>query len=155
MRGSTVHTNDSFAWTAAGGERNGKYQTAVRRRDTSHRSIVLYTDSYKPLAKGIDSTNLEALRNNRTDKWTGAQRTLESGQHVQKSLILGIVGFLLLPLAIVFGPLAIKEASKAEPLGTPATVGKFIGWIILILWILGLFSASIEALFVLPNLGEG
>lgn len=82
---------------------------------------------------------------------TGA---FEGGRHAQTSLILGIVGLIFLPLAIIFGPLAIGQAKKAERWGVPATLGKTVGWIATLLWILGLCFVGIAALFILPNLGH-
>lgn len=45
----------------------------------------------------------------------------------ETSLIFGIVG--LFVLGVVFGPLAIINANKAESLGHRATAGKVLGWI--------------------------
>ncbi|WP_019148970.1 DUF4190 domain-containing protein [Timonella senegalensis] len=51
------------------------------------------------------------------------------------SLILGLVG--LFALGIILGPMAIHYAKKAERVGVPATPGKVLGWISVILFILG------------------
>jgi len=45
----------------------------------------------------------------------------------EKSIIYGIIGFFF--LGIVFGPLAISNARKAEALHHSATLGKVLGWI--------------------------
>lgn len=45
----------------------------------------------------------------------------------QMSLIFGILGVLLLP--IVFGPLALWQAKKAEAMNKSATAGKVLGWV--------------------------
>lgn len=45
----------------------------------------------------------------------------------EKSLIFGIIGFFF--LGIVFGPLAISNANKAEAMHHSATFGKVLGWI--------------------------
>lgn len=45
----------------------------------------------------------------------------------EKSLIFGIIGFFF--LGIVFGPLAIVNAKRAEELHHSATFGKVLGWI--------------------------
>ena len=45
----------------------------------------------------------------------------------EKSVIFGVIGFFF--LGIVFGPLAISNAKKAEALHHSATVGKVLGWI--------------------------
>lgn len=51
----------------------------------------------------------------------------------QMSLIFGIVGLFI--AGIIFGPLAIWQASKAEKLNKSATPGKVLGWIDTILGI--------------------
>lgn len=48
-------------------------------------------------------------------------------KHAQNALIFGIVGLFF--LGIVFGPLAIVNAKKAEALNIPASGGKVLGWI--------------------------
>lgn len=40
---------------------------------------------------------------------------------------IGVIG--LVVLGIVFGPLALVQAHKAEVLGVKATAGKVLGWI--------------------------
>lgn len=55
----------------------------------------------------------------------------------EKSVIFGVIGFFF--LGIIFGPLAIINANKAEALHHSATLGKVLGWIDTIagiLWIL-------------------
>jgi len=55
----------------------------------------------------------------------------------EKSVIFGVIGFFF--LGIVFGPLAISNANKAEALHHSATLGKVLGWIdtiTAIIWIL-------------------
>ena len=55
----------------------------------------------------------------------------------EKSVIFGVIGFFV--LGIVFGPLAISNAKKAEALHHSATLGKVLGWIDTIagiIWIL-------------------
>ncbi len=61
---------------------------------------------------------------------------LEGAKAAQTSLVFGIVG--LFALGIVFGPLAILQARKAERLNTNATAGKVLGWISAIWGVLGL-----------------
>ena len=53
-------------------------------------------------------------------------------------LVFGILGLFL--LGIVFGPLAISQAAKAERLNKPAVAGKVLGWISLIFGILQLLG---------------
>lgn len=45
----------------------------------------------------------------------------------EKSVIFGVIGFFV--LGIIFGPLAISNAKKAEALHHSATLGKVLGWI--------------------------
>jgi hypothetical protein len=45
----------------------------------------------------------------------------------EKSVIYGVIGFFF--LGIVFGPLAVSNAKKAEALHHSATLGKVLGWI--------------------------
>jgi hypothetical protein len=45
----------------------------------------------------------------------------------EKSVIYGVIGLFF--LGIVFGPLAISNAKKAEALHHSATLGKVLGWI--------------------------
>lgn len=69
------------------------------------------------------------------------------GQKLKEtSLIFGIVGLFF--LGIVFGPLAISKASKAESLGVPATAGKVLGWIDTV-------GSGIVVLFFLASFGLG
>lgn len=59
---------------------------------------------------------------------TMQSREMFEGQKAgQASLIFGILGLFF--LGIVFGPLAIVKAKKAEQLNIPATAGKVLGWI--------------------------
>lgn len=58
----------------------------------------------------------------------------EGDRAAQTALIFGILGFVV--AGVVFGPLAIWQASKAENLGVDATAGKVLGWISLILGLL-------------------
>lgn len=59
-------------------------------------------------------------------------RSIEGEKAAQLSLILGIVG--LFVAGIILGPLAIWQAKKAERLGVPATAGKVLGWINVVLY---------------------
>jgi hypothetical protein len=67
----------------------------------------------------------------------------------EKSVIYGVIGFLF--LGIVFGPLAISNANKAEALHHSATLGKVLGWIDTIV---GVFWLLIF-LFAVVNSGSG
>ncbi|GAA1622664.1 DUF4190 domain-containing protein [Georgenia ruanii] len=61
----------------------------------------------------------------------------------QLSLIFGILA--LLVFGLVFGPLALRQARKAEAAGGSATAGKVLGWIGLACSIVGLVVFGILA----------
>ncbi|GAA4038910.1 hypothetical protein GCM10023063_25220 [Arthrobacter methylotrophus] len=64
----------------------------------------------------------------------------------EKSTIFGVIGFFF--LGIVFGPLAISNAKKAEALHHSATFGKVLGWIDTIagiIWLLVVLLIVISA----------
>lgn len=67
---------------------------------------------------------------------TKSPQQVEADKASQMSLIFGILSVVL--LGIVFGPLAIWQASKAERLGAAATAGKVLGWVGTVLGALGL-----------------
>lgn len=48
-------------------------------------------------------------------------------KYKERSVIFGVIGLFF--LGIVFGPLAISNASKAEALHHSATLGRVLGWI--------------------------
>lgn len=52
---------------------------------------------------------------------------MQGQKYKEKSLIFGILGFFF--LGIVFGPLAIINANKAEAMHHSATIGKVLGWV--------------------------
>jgi hypothetical protein len=52
---------------------------------------------------------------------------MQGEKYKEKSLIFGIVGIFF--LGVVFGPLAIINANKAEAMHHSATPGKVLGWI--------------------------
>jgi|GEM_PF-2487299 len=63
---------------------------------------------------------------------------LQGVGHRTRALVSGVIG--LFVLGIVFGPVAIVQAGRAEALGVTATAGKVLGWISVgfsILWVLG------------------
>ncbi|GAB3560954.1 hypothetical protein GCM10027405_11780 [Arthrobacter alkaliphilus] len=62
--------------------------------------------------------------------------------HRSTATIFGVLGIFV--LGIVFGPLAIVQASKAEALGVKATAGKVLGWIcvgVTALWLIFIVAA--------------
>jgi uncharacterized Tic20 family protein len=56
-----------------------------------------------------------------------SMKHLEGAKHAQTSVILGVVGIFF--FGLIFGPLAIMQANKAEALFVAATGGKVLGWI--------------------------
>lgn len=60
-------------------------------------------------------------------------QTMVADKAAQLSLIFGVIG--LFVAGIVFGPLAIWQASKAEKMNKSATPGKVLGWIDLVVGI--------------------
>lgn len=72
---------------------------------------------------------------------------LEAKKAGETALIFGIVGLFI--LGLVFGPLAIINANKAERMGHPATAGKVLGWLSTILSALGV----VAFLFVMIGAG--
>jgi uncharacterized Tic20 family protein len=75
----------------------------------------------------------------------------EANSAATLSLVFGILGVLLLP--IVFGPLALWQAKKAERLGKPATAGKVLGWIAIVLVIIGIVVGIIFFIVALAGVG--
>lgn len=52
---------------------------------------------------------------------------MEGARAKSTAVLLGVVGFFF--LGIIFGPLAIMQARKAEKYYGPATFAKVLGWI--------------------------
>lgn len=73
--------------------------------------------------------------------------SMRADKAAQLSLIFGIVGLFI--AGIVFGPLAIWQASKAEKMNKSATPGKVLGWIDLVFGIgqIVLFFVVVGSLF--------
>lgn len=62
----------------------------------------------------------------------------EGAQHAQSALVLGILG--LFVLGLIFGPMATRQASKAERLGHPAGAGRTLGTVATVfgaVWVMG------------------
>ncbi|THJ68571.1 DUF4190 domain-containing protein [Arthrobacter echini] len=80
-----------------------------------------------------------------------AYQRMEGEKAAQLSLILGIVGFFV--AGLILGPLAIWQAGKAERLGVPATAGKILGWILTILYGLGVLAILLFVIVAVAGLG--
>lgn len=52
---------------------------------------------------------------------------MDGARHARDALLFGIVGIFV--LGILFGPLALSQAKKAEAYGADATAGKVLGWV--------------------------
>ncbi|WP_035780395.1 hypothetical protein [Arthrobacter sp. H14] len=65
-----------------------------------------------------------------------SRQYMEGSKHAQTSLVFGIIGLFF--LGIVFGPLAIVQAKKAEALNVPSSAGKILGWIDVVFGILSI-----------------
>ncbi|WP_112234521.1 DUF4190 domain-containing protein [Kocuria sp. BT304] len=64
-----------------------------------------------------------------------AQRYAQATSSTDTSLVLGILSVTVLPL---LAPFALWQASKAEKLGGRATAGKVLGWVGLVVLVLGI-----------------
>lgn len=60
---------------------------------------------------------------------------LQGQQDAKTSLILGVIGLFF--LNIILGPMALHYAKKAERAGVSATAGKVLGWICIVLFVVG------------------
>ncbi len=77
---------------------------------------------------------------------SNSPQQVEADKSAQLSLVFGIIGLFI--LGIVFGPLALVQANKAERMGAAATAGKVLGWIATIIGVLGLiFGIFITLVF--------
>ena len=70
----------------------------------------------------------------------------------EKSIIFGVIGFFF--LGIVFGPLAISNARKAEELHHSATLGKVLGWVDTICSALGILVVLFIMISAASNTGS-
>lgn len=60
----------------------------------------------------------------------------EGKRAAQMSIAYGVIGMFF--FWFVFGPLALSNANKAERMGEPAAGGRLLGWVSIILGILGI-----------------
>lgn len=83
---------------------------------------------------------------------------MEGMRHARLATVFGLLS--IFSLGILFGPLAIVQAKKAEAFGVPASEGKVLGWVgigLFILWVV--FAIMYVALIVtlignLPDSGR-
>ncbi|GAA4776602.1 DUF4190 domain-containing protein [Citricoccus nitrophenolicus] len=68
--------------------------------------------------------------------FTKSPQQVDADKASQLSLVFGIIGLFF--FGILFGPLALVQASKAERLGSAATAGRVLGWIGTVFGVLGL-----------------
>lgn len=77
---------------------------------------------------------------------------LRAGDKAQQlSLVFGVLAFTTLPL--LFGPLAIWQGNKAEALDRYGNAGRVLGWIAIILCLLGILAFVAAVMFLSDRLG--
>ncbi|MGV3017182.1 DUF4190 domain-containing protein [Rothia sp. 88186D007BW] len=77
----------------------------------------------------------------------------EGQKHSQNALLFGILGIVVSGLGLIFGPLALSQARKAESYGVEATAGKVTGWIGLGLGIIAVLFFLIYLVFIVVFIG--
>lgn len=78
---------------------------------------------------------------------------MEGMRHARLAAVFGVIG--IFSFGVVFGPLAIIEAKKAEGFGVAAQEGKVLGWVgigISILWILLFIAYFVLIAAIVSNL---
>jgi hypothetical protein len=68
---------------------------------------------------------------------------MDGMQHARDAMLFGVLS--IFTIGVLFGPLALIEARRAEQFGIPARAGKVLGWIgigLFALWIL-VFAAYV------------
>ncbi|MEA5457356.1 hypothetical protein SPF06_21790 [Sinomonas sp. JGH33] len=71
---------------------------------------------------------------------------MQGTQHARDAVMFGLVG--LVSLGIVFGPLALIEAKKAQAFGVDARAGRILGWIAIGLFALGILFVIFYFVFI-------
>jgi hypothetical protein len=77
---------------------------------------------------------------------------LEGMRHARLATVFGLLG--IFSLGVVFGPLAIGEAKKAEAYGVPAQEGRVMGWIGIGLFIAGFLFFMAYIVFILSFISQ-
>lgn len=72
----------------------------------------------------------------------------EGRQAAENALLFGILG-IVLGLGVVFGPLALWQAGRANRLGVEATAGRVLGWVGLALGAVAVLAAVIGLIALL------
>jgi hypothetical protein len=76
---------------------------------------------------------------------------LEGAAFKSKATMFAIIGIFF--FGVIFGPLAIRNAGKAEALGVRAPFGRICGWIVFVLNGLNICFIILAAVFVLSSGG--
>jgi hypothetical protein len=83
-------------------------------------------------------------------RWGGSPIDALAGKkHMQLSLAFGFLSFFL---PIVFVPLALIQAGRAERLGEPSTAGKILAWTAVGYWILWMIYMFLIYAFIASQL---
>lgn len=77
---------------------------------------------------------------------------LEGIRHARLASVFGLLG--IFTLGVVFGPLAIGEAKKAESYGVPAQDGRILGWVGIGLFIAGVLFFIAYFIFILSFISQ-
>lgn len=78
---------------------------------------------------------------------------MEGMRHARLAAVFGVIG--IISLGVVFGPLAIMQAKKAEGFGVAAQDGKILGWVgigLFILWVLFFVAYIVLFAAIIANL---
>lgn len=78
---------------------------------------------------------------------------LEGAAFKSKATMFAIIGIFF--FGVIFGPLAIRNAGKAEALGVRAPFGRICGWIVLVLNGLNICFMILAAVFAFSSGGTG
>lgn len=78
---------------------------------------------------------------------------MQGMKHARLAAVFGVIG--IFSLGVVFGPLAIMQAKKAEAFGVAAQDGKVLGWVgigLFVLWFLFFLSYIVVIAAIVSNL---
>ncbi|MFM9431912.1 uncharacterized BrkB/YihY/UPF0761 family membrane protein [Arthrobacter sp. MP_2.3] len=77
---------------------------------------------------------------------------MEGMRHARLATVFGLLS--IFSLGILFGPLAIAQAKKAQAFGVPASEGKVLGWVGIGLFILWVVFALIYVALIITLIGN-